>query len=265
MNTQGFKKWEFTTNGNISSSPSIGNEGTIHVGSLDSILYSLNPNGSLNWIFKTGGPIYSSPVIENDGTIYIGSFDNKLYSISQDGLLKWSFTAEIYSSPIIDNKGNIYLLTYDGILLAIDSSGILKWNYTINSNPFDYQGSSPIIGSDGTLYVGSNSGSFYAFSFITGIEHPFAGKIPKQFVLMKNFPNPFNPITKIRYGLPKPVDVKIEVYNILGERVLTLVDQHKPAGYHLTEFNAGNFASGLYFYTIKADKFYKVRKMLLLR
>jgi len=98
-----------------------------------------------------------------------------------------------------------------------------------------------------------------------GINDPFDLQIPKEFVLMQNYPNPFNPVTNIRFGLPVASDVRVEIYNILGQRVLTLLDEHKPAGYHVVQFNATKFGSGLYFYRIKADNFNQVKKMFLVK
>ena len=99
---------------------------------------------------------------------------------------------------------------------------------------------------------------------ISGIEDPFAG-IPKKFVLFQNYPNPFNPVTHIRFGLPKISDVKIELYNILGQWVVTLLEERKPAGYHVINFDASQFATGVYIYRIEADKFVKSKKMLLIK
>jgi hypothetical protein len=73
-------KWSYTTNGSIYSSPAIGADGTIYVGSLDNSLYAINPNGSLKWSYTTGGAVYSSPAIGPDGTVYVGSYDGKLYA-----------------------------------------------------------------------------------------------------------------------------------------------------------------------------------------
>jgi Secretion system C-terminal sorting domain/Bacterial Ig domain len=98
-----------------------------------------------------------------------------------------------------------------------------------------------------------------------GINDPFDLQIPKKFVLMQNYPNPFNPVTNIRFGLPVASDVVIEVYNILGQRVIKLLDEHKPAGYHVVQFNASQFGSGLYFYRIKANNFNEVKKMFLVK
>jgi hypothetical protein len=100
---------------------------------------------------------------------------------------------------------------------------------------------------------------------VVGIEDPYAGKIPKTYVLFQNYPNPFNPITYIRYGLPKAGRVEIILYNILGQRIAKLVDEDKKAGYHLINFNANRFASGMYIYRMKSGNFTKVMKMLLIK
>ena len=75
----------------IDSSPAIGADGTIYVGSDDNNLYAINPNGTQKWAFPTGMTIVSSPAIGADGTIYVGSYDNNLYAINQDGTQKWTF------------------------------------------------------------------------------------------------------------------------------------------------------------------------------
>jgi hypothetical protein len=89
--------------------------------------------------------------------------------------------------------------------------------------------------------------------------------IPHHYYLSQNYPNPFNPVTHIRFGLPKASDVKIELYNTLGQRVTTLLDEKKPAGYHVVNFDASKIASGVYFYQMDAVDFQKVRKMLVLK
>ena len=89
--------------------------------------------------------------------------------------------------------------------------------------------------------------------------------IPKEMKLEQNFPNPFNPSTRISFTLPKPGEVKIEIYNTLGQRVEILVNQYMLAGNHEVEFNAQNLSSGIYFYSIEAGEFHDVKKMILIR
>lgn len=81
---------------------------------------------------------------------------------------------------------------------------------------------------------------------------PGSKNIPTEIKLHDNYPNPFNPATVIKYDLPKQAAVKIEVFNILGQSVKTLIDKKMTAGYHQVEFDASNLTSGVYLYRIQA-------------
>ena len=167
------QKWNFTT-GNLLSSPAIGVDGTIYVGSYDNKLYAINPDGTEKWHFIIGSWIGTSPAIASDGTIYVGSHDNKLYAINPDGTEKWHFTTghRVESSPAIGSDGTIYVGSCDNKLYAINPDGTEKWHFITG----DHIWSSPAIGSDGTIYVGSHDNKLYAINpdgtekwhFITG-------------------------------------------------------------------------------------------------
>ncbi|MBN2412220.1 S8 family serine peptidase [candidate division KSB1 bacterium] len=94
--------------------------------------------------------------------------------------------------------------------------------------------------------------------------------VPARFALLNNYPNPFNPETRIRYELAKISHVTLTVYNILGQKVVTLVDQNQHAGYYTTRWNGKDayglpVASGIYLYQLKTDHFVDVKKMYLLK
>ena len=83
------------------------------------------------------------------------------------------------------------------------------------------------------------------------------------YYLEQNYPNPFNPSTKINFGLKKAGNVEITVYNILGNKVATLLNGFKSAGNHSVSFNASSLSSGVYFYKIVTNEFVQARKMIL--
>ena len=128
------------------------------------------------------------------------------------------------------------------------------------------------------IYEGSFSGGFEIYSFSKNINqngtlslnYKTEPILPKIFALEQNYPNPFNPKTNIKFALPVPSNVKIEIYNILGEKVIELVNQQHNAGLHTVEWNA-NVSSGLYFYRINAEsidktrRFVQTKKMLFLK
>jgi len=93
----------------------------------------------------------------------------------------------------------------------------------------------------------------------------FENKIPTVFDLKQNYPNPFNPTTTIEYDLPKSSQVKIEIYNLLGKKVKTILDVYKNAGSHKFVFDSNNLASGVYLYRIQADTYTNSKKMILMR
>ncbi len=94
--------------------------------------------------------------------------------------------------------------------------------------------------------------------------------LPERFVLLQNYPNPFNPTTEIEFVIPKSAQVKIEIFNILGEKIATLVDQKLGAGHKAVEWDGKDdqgreVSTGIYFYRLKAKDFTQTKKMVLLK
>jgi len=94
--------------------------------------------------------------------------------------------------------------------------------------------------------------------------------LPAKYELMQNYPNPFNPSTIITYSVPKLGNVKIEVYNVLGKKVATLVNQDQVAGTHSLVWNSSNdngskVTSGVYFVKMQAGSFSQTKKMVLVK
>jgi len=163
-------KWHlFATKGAVVSSPALGADGTIYVGSNDQNLYALNADGSQKWAFPTTGVIYASPAIGADGTVYIGSTDGNLYAINPDGTKKWTFNTNspLYASPVLGTDGSIYIgalnyksAAYCGQFYAINPDGSQKWASAVNGGFY----SAAAIGTDGTIYVGSYDDNLYAIT-----------------------------------------------------------------------------------------------------
>jgi hypothetical protein len=143
---------------------------------------------------------------------------------------------------------------------SITTDGLFSWAPTVSQ-----AGSSFVVTvqiSDGTLTALSTV-IIFASSTITSVNE-YSG-IPTEYVLMQNYPNPFNPTTSIRFGLPTESNVRLSVFNILGQEVALLVNQTMSAGYHKVDFDASQLTSGLYFYKVQAENFVQVKKMLLMK
>ena len=98
-------------------------------------------------------------------------------------------------------------------------------------------------------------------------------QLPETYGISQNYPNPFNPVTQIQYKLPEASEVKLTIYNILGEHVTTLINENQPAGFYELRWNGRNafgnqVATGIYIYRMhavgKQAEFHRVKKMLLL-
>jgi outer membrane protein assembly factor BamB len=189
------------------SSPDIGADGTIYIGTLDGKLVAIASKGAATkWSVATNDTSGSSPSLGQDGTIYVGSSDHKLYAVGADGAPKWALDlgAEIKSSPAVGGDGTVYIGTVDGKLHAVAASGTERWAYAtggaITGTPAVYAGSvyvgsedrklhavstidgakrwtyetlgavaTPVIGPDGTVYVGSADARFYAITKAGGL------------------------------------------------------------------------------------------------
>jgi len=100
---------------------------------------------------------------------------------------------------------------------------------------------------------------------VTEINESSHSGMPEKFMLLQNYPNPFNPKTFIEYQLPKASQVDLSIYNILGQKVVTLVSEKQLAGSYKVDWDATGFASGVYYYLIQANEFQQVKKMVLLK
>lgn len=142
-------------------------------------------------------------------------------------------------------------ITYDGVFSWLPTKDQAGKVYTLT-----------VQVSDGTLTALSTQ-LIAASTTITGVEK-YSG-VPTEYSLFQNYPNPFNPTTAIQVALPKEGNVKLTVYNILGEEVAVLANKHMSAGYHTFNFDASKLTSGMYLYRIEANDFVSVRKMLLIK
>jgi len=173
MNPDGTLKWRTKTGDYVKGPPSIAEDGTVYIGSFDDYLYALNPtNGSKIWKCKVGYGTETNPSIASDGTIYIGG--EKLYAIYPNGTKRWAFNLgegrHIHKScPAISSDGTIYVGTNigevsGGDIIAVNPDGTERWRKKIVTN--EWVDSSPCIGLDGTVYIGSwDAGRGYLHAF----------------------------------------------------------------------------------------------------
>ena len=110
-------------------------------------------------------------------------------------------------------------------------------------------------------------GGFLADTLLRGTVVSVAGHaaIPTEFALEQNYPNPFNPTTKIQLTIPNRRWTTVNVYDILGRKVVTLLNEVKDPGTYTIEFDGSNLSSGVYFYRLEAGDFKQTKRLLLLK
>ncbi len=224
---------------------------------------------------------------------------NQKYYISKtdlDGNLQWSKiigdtnTFYFYSygdCAVYDQLSNQYVITsrildnthnYAGAhIFALDSNANIAWSKTSRNDTMDYDPFSVDICSDSTFVIAGDgfdlplldSDPRHLYILKTKKINPIgissiSSEIPGRFILHQNYPNPFNPVTKIKFELPKSSVFELNVYDILGRKVYTAY-YNKPAGTYEFDFDASGFASGIYFYSVKAGEYSDTKKMIIVK
>jgi hypothetical protein len=126
-------------------------------------------------------------------------------------------------------------------------------------------GNEVVVGGEFTSAGGVSANFVARWNSGTSRVEQLSPTAPKTFLLEQNYPNPFNPSTTIRYQLPVASEVKLEVYDVLGKKVATLVSERQAAGYYQYVWNANGLTSGVYFYRLQAGGFVETKKMMLVK
>lgn len=234
----------------------------------------------------------SGSVYEGGGGIYLrwGSTVSFVNSI-----LWYNLPQEIYFYGYSDS--NYITITYSDVQgglqgIVTNNNGSVYWlNGNIDADPmfvdtaegnYSLQAGSPCIdaGIQDTIIIYNNGQDTL---FVPAIayngnapdmgahESPYISaikenkKLPNKFVLRQNYPNPFNPSTTIEFAVPKTSNVTLNIFNILGEELATLVSDRLSVGSYSFEWDAGNLASGVYMYRLQAGDYIETRKMVVMR
>ena len=150
----------------------------------------------------------------------------------------------------------------------VNSGGtVVAFNNSTSSNPFIL--TAPSAGTY-TVNAGYKNpsrdwGSTSAVITVSGIDEELVGLRPETFALYSNYPNPFNPSTKIRYAISQAAFTSLKVYTILGQEVATLISEEKTPGVYEVNFDATNLTSGTYLYKLQAGDFSETKKMIILK
>jgi len=279
-----------------------GSQSMVYFATGDGYLYRVKWDGHSedDWKVNLGSPVNNaSPVIDSAGIIYVGTsagyllgFDPFFTSISQP-VRQFFAGSEIATTPAIGRDGKLYFGTKGGRFFALKHAGdSLDIHWSLKTGVPFY--SPALVSESGLVMNGSGNGVLYvmrnpdyqqsAQSHNLPQWPTFAGNnkrnriayldptsvddgndIPLDFTLQQNYPNPFNPVTEISYSLPVQTFVQLHVFDILGNKVETLVSNQQQPGHYTVQFHSKGLSSGVYFYQMKTTHFSAVKKMVVLK
>lgn len=211
------------------------------------------------WILQNGAlylnsiqslPIYNSSLThDTTWSLYGSTYSYKLMRVVL-------FDLNIRCQVFISDYFNLFTEFYKEFGVA-PGVGIYNYYYKTWGQDISWTESSTLIGL-------IKNGQFYGDTVLTSVEDPYRF-VPEVFCLRQNYPNPFNPATKIKFQISHDGPVILEVYDLRGHKVATLLDAQCLAGEHQVEFNATGFASGIYLYRLKSGRTSLSKKMLLIQ
>ena len=176
------------------------------------------------------------------------------------------------ASFAVANDGQIFAGTGSGVLNSADNGN--TWKYLESTGLINKRISCIKVSPSGYLYVGTigtgasvGGGIFRSANKVVLLSNvkPEREISPFRFTLEQNYPNPFNPSTTIEFSIAQPGQVKLTVFDILGRKVRTLLDEIKPAGHHKLYFDGSGLSSGVYYYKLQFGNFAKTRKFLFIK
>ncbi len=296
FNSSGNNIWSYTTTGNIWSLkeiPDINGDGikdVIGLGGFTASIFGIAGNNGIQvWARTLGSSNNGKLQLLNDADS--NGYADFTLSAPQIAYRLDTHTGNIlWSNPLsssyirgIDNIGDITGDGIDDIVLATQvparllvlngASGAIMFEHFFGStisqrgdraavlNDIDSNGVNEFLG-------GNREGKvicFYGGNGIITSTNSYTVSVPEGFSLEQNFPNPFNPVTRIAFSIPVRVHTSLTVYNTLGKQVAKIIDEPLPAGRHEFEFDAGENSSGVYIYKLTAGDFAGIKKMLLVR
>lgn len=220
--------------------------------------------------YDAQGPLTNDIWLVTPRIYNVQTTDSLVFWISKKA--EYADHLDVKASKTVNNLASAFNITI-ALLSYPPTNGDSAWvrkSYPLNASGI-VNGDSLYIGFREWVLNNLNDGGIIQIDLVQGIGSQavsngnISGLVNDRFSLAQNYPNPFNPSTTIYYNLPKSANVKLVVFDVLGNEVTTLVNEYKLGGTHKIDFNAGNLASGIYFYKLLAGDYVEVRKMTLIK
>ncbi len=269
VSKDGGESWTAINNGLgnhlMVTSLAVANDGAIIAGTFDGGMFKSADKGA-SWSSLNVGYNYIWTIAsDSKGRLFAGTYGDGLYYSTSNGAswTKSSLQVGFVYALTVDKSDNVYATSYSGgVFSSADNgaswktTGLSGIGLTSETEIIEYKDSK-------VAYTGTSTGKVYKMAMaVTGIKSN-SSLIPTELKLDQNYPNPFNPSTKISFALPKSQNVSLVVYNMTGQEVATLVNGSLEAGNYSFNFNASQYASGVYIYRLQTANQAITKKMIL--
>ena len=237
------------------------------------------PIGGGSWVLDTTGlkgrTISSFTRMRNGDIVAVAASGFNSLALLRHSVGVWSevalpFTGALPSSVSVDSTGAIvgdfYFLEAGaftpiskGVYFSTDTGATWTYaglkNMTINT----------LVSYGDTTYALTQGNGAYIVRHQKAAGISEKNQTPVGYALFQNYPNPFNPTTTIQFAAPERAFVRMEVFNVIGQKIATLVQENMSAGFHKVQFDGAAFPSGIYFYRVSANAFVETKKLMLLK
>jgi hypothetical protein len=232
------------------------------------VIYSSNYGSEWIQTNLNNKPVFSLAFSVNN--IFAAVFD--IYNASERGVYRstnngsgWYKTSisNISVGSLVVSGNNLFAGTESGVFLTTNNGE----NYINKNQGFINIPAVPVfLIANNYIFAGTNGNSVWRRSLSEILEtKKISLNIPSVFSLSNNYPNPFNPVTRIDFDIPKNGFVSLKVFDVLGREVQTLINENKEAGRYSVDFNGSDLTSGVYFYRLESEGFSDVKRMVLIK
>lgn len=248
--------------------------GDIFAGAWQGNCYYSTDNGD-NWnSINSGIASYAVSTIaaNSNGTLFLGTQGSGMYRFNENDSTWYAINsglpaALLVSDILIDADDNIYVATTQGVYFSDDNGN--SWSDRSSGLPVAAV-SQLAMDADGDVYAGTAGGGLARERTSTGLTENTQNTIPSTIKLYPNYPNPFNPTTRISYSLPEETVVHLNIFNTLGQHIKTLVSSPQDAGFHQILWDGTNgsgkqVSGGVYLYQLNVNSKIRTGKMILLK
>lgn len=223
-------------------------------------------NGGVNWSLQTSGTSYQLyAVFFLNANLGWSCGANGTVIATTNGGANWSLqntgTTKVLTDIEFGSSTNGCAVGEDGVRLATGNGGA-TWGLNIEPSQADLY--SLAFSGANQVYIAGDNGYIAGNSFLVGIQQA-GNQVPDKFELNQNYPNPFNPSTTIKFSIPKAGYISLNVFDVTGKHIKTLISQNMNAGSYNYTLNSDGISSGVYFYRLVSGEFSEVKKMILIK